>query len=113
MKAKPGEVLLFNLCGHGNFDMTAWTAYNEGKLVDYEYPEGEVAQRVAADAQGEGQYRHDGRECRGPLWCEGVSPLGEPNQSNLIARCRLTQSLLEPETRPSDARSLTPHRPRS
>ncbi|CAK0906258.1 unnamed protein product [Prorocentrum cordatum] len=46
-KAKPGEVLLFNLCGHGHFDMTAWTAYNEGKLVDYEYPEGEVAMALA------------------------------------------------------------------
>jgi tryptophan synthase beta chain len=32
------RVILFNLSGHGNFDMTAYQAYFEGKLVDYEYP---------------------------------------------------------------------------
>lgn len=46
-KAKEGEVILFNLCGHGHFDMTAWTAFNEGKLKDYEYPEGEIAMALA------------------------------------------------------------------
>lgn len=39
-KAK-GEkrVILFNLSGHGNFDMGAYEAYLNGKLEDYEYPE--------------------------------------------------------------------------
>jgi tryptophan synthase beta chain len=38
-KAK-GEkrVILFNLSGHGNFDMTAYESYLGGKLEDYEYP---------------------------------------------------------------------------
>src|SRR5581483_8693407 len=38
-KAK-GEkrVILFNLSGHGNFDMGAYEAYINGKLEDYEYP---------------------------------------------------------------------------
>ncbi len=38
-KAK-GEkrVILFNLSGHGNFDMSAYQAYFAGNLVDYEYP---------------------------------------------------------------------------
>jgi tryptophan synthase beta chain len=38
-KAK-GEkrVILFNLSGHGNFDMGAYEAYLAGKLEDYEYP---------------------------------------------------------------------------
>jgi tryptophan synthase beta chain len=38
-KAK-GEkrVILFNLSGHGNFDMGAYEAYLGGKLEDYEYP---------------------------------------------------------------------------
>ncbi len=38
-KAK-GEkrVILFNLSGHGNFDMSAYEAYLSGKLQDYEYP---------------------------------------------------------------------------
>jgi len=45
--AQPGQVILFNLCGHGHFDMTAWTAFNEGRLVDYEYAEEEVAMALA------------------------------------------------------------------
>ena len=38
-KAK-GEkrVILFNLSGHGNFDMGAYEAFFSGKLEDYEYP---------------------------------------------------------------------------
>ena len=28
------EVILFNLCGHGHFDMSAYSAYFAGKLVD-------------------------------------------------------------------------------
>jgi tryptophan synthase beta chain len=31
-------VILFNLCGHGHFDMQAYTDYFAGKLQDYEYP---------------------------------------------------------------------------
>ncbi|PWH16075.1 MAG: TrpB-like pyridoxal phosphate-dependent enzyme [Anaerolineae bacterium] len=36
------RVILFNLSGHGNFDMSAYQAYLEGKLEDYSYPEEEV-----------------------------------------------------------------------
>ncbi|MCX6035099.1 MAG: TrpB-like pyridoxal phosphate-dependent enzyme, partial [Chloroflexi bacterium] len=38
-KAK-GEkrVILFNLSGHGHFDMTAYQSYLNGELVDYEHP---------------------------------------------------------------------------
>jgi len=32
------EVILFNLCGHGHFDMLAYDEYFEGKLPPYEYP---------------------------------------------------------------------------
>jgi tryptophan synthase beta chain len=42
-KARPGQTVLFNLCGHGNFDMTAWTDYNEGRLVDHAFPEDAIA----------------------------------------------------------------------
>ena len=37
---KNGEkrVILFNLSGHGNFDMSAYQSYLSGQLVDYEYP---------------------------------------------------------------------------
>ncbi len=37
------RVILFNLSGHGNFDLTAYDAYRAGKLQDYDYPEEEVA----------------------------------------------------------------------
>lgn len=33
------RVILFNLSGHGNFDMAAYQAYFSGSLQDYEYPE--------------------------------------------------------------------------
>lgn len=33
------RVILFNLSGHGHFDLTAYEAYLSGKLQDYEYPE--------------------------------------------------------------------------
>jgi tryptophan synthase beta chain len=38
-KAK-GEkrVILFNLSGHGHFDMSAYESYLKGDLEDYEYP---------------------------------------------------------------------------
>jgi predicted alternative tryptophan synthase beta-subunit len=32
------RVILFNLCGHGHFDMSAYDAYLAGELEDYEYP---------------------------------------------------------------------------
>ena len=41
------RVILFNLCGHGHFDMAAYDAYFAGKLQDYEYP----AEAVAAAQQ--------------------------------------------------------------
>ncbi len=33
------KVILFNLSGHGHFDMSAYEQYFAGKLEDYEYPE--------------------------------------------------------------------------
>ncbi len=32
------RVILFNLCGHGHFDLTAYERYLNGSLEDYEYP---------------------------------------------------------------------------
>jgi tryptophan synthase beta chain len=38
-KAKDEKrVILFNLSGHGNFDMAAYESYLSGKLEDFEYP---------------------------------------------------------------------------
>ncbi len=36
------KVILFNLSGHGHFDMYAYEQYFSGKLEDYEYPEKEI-----------------------------------------------------------------------
>ncbi|MCX7031591.1 MAG: pyridoxal-phosphate dependent enzyme, partial [Spirochaetes bacterium] len=33
------KVILFNLSGHGHFDMSAYEQYFAGKIEDYEYPE--------------------------------------------------------------------------
>lgn len=41
------ETILFNLCGHGHFDMQAYIDYHAGKLKDYEYPEEEIAMALA------------------------------------------------------------------
>ena len=32
------RVILFNLSGHGHFDLTSYHAYNSGKLENYQYP---------------------------------------------------------------------------
>ncbi len=41
------ETILFNLCGHGHFDMQAYMDYFSGKLVDQKYDEGELAMALA------------------------------------------------------------------
>jgi tryptophan synthase beta chain len=41
------ETILFNLCGHGHFDMQAYMDFQAGKLKDYEYSDGEVAMALA------------------------------------------------------------------
>lgn len=41
------EVILFNLSGHGHFDMQAYTDYMAGDLHDYEYNDQEVAMALA------------------------------------------------------------------
>jgi len=41
------RTVLFNLCGHGHFDMQAYIDYAAGKLQNYEYPAEEVALALA------------------------------------------------------------------
>lgn len=41
------KTILFNLCGHGHFDMQAYIDYHAGKLIDYEYPDEEIAMALA------------------------------------------------------------------
>ncbi len=44
-----GEVktIFISLSGHGHFDLVAYDQFNDGKLVDYEYPEELVKQSLA------------------------------------------------------------------
>ncbi len=41
------KTIVFNLCGHGHFDMGAYDAYFSGKLEDYEYPEELIKKSLA------------------------------------------------------------------
>lgn len=41
------ETILFNLCGHGHFDMTAYQKYFAGELTDETYDEKELAMALA------------------------------------------------------------------
>jgi len=41
------KAILFNLCGHGHFDMQAYTDYFAGKLTDQSYDEQELAMALA------------------------------------------------------------------
>jgi tryptophan synthase beta chain len=51
LKAKESgekKVILFNLCGHGHFDMSAYEAFLGGQLEDYDHPEHEIEAAMAA-----------------------------------------------------------------
>ncbi|WP_026369329.1 TrpB-like pyridoxal phosphate-dependent enzyme [Kallotenue papyrolyticum] len=41
------RAILFNLCGHGHFDMQAYIDYQAGRLQDYDYPAEEIAMALA------------------------------------------------------------------
>jgi tryptophan synthase beta chain len=46
-EGKP-RVILFNLSGHGHFDLSSYDAYLTGKLRDFEYPSEEIERSMAA-----------------------------------------------------------------
>jgi tryptophan synthase beta chain len=41
------KTIVFNLCGHGHFDMAAYETYLSGKLTDYEFSESEMEESLA------------------------------------------------------------------
>lgn len=45
------RTILFNLCGHGHFDMAAYDSYLSGQMVDYELPQAEI-ERALRDLEG-------------------------------------------------------------
>jgi tryptophan synthase beta chain len=51
LKAKAAgeaKTIVFNLCGHGHFDLQAYADFQAGKLEDYAYPEAKVEKSLAA-----------------------------------------------------------------
>jgi tryptophan synthase beta chain len=42
------RTIVFNLSGHGHFDLAAYDAYLHGDLKDYEYPAKAIEQALAA-----------------------------------------------------------------
>ncbi|MBU0574303.1 MAG: TrpB-like pyridoxal phosphate-dependent enzyme [Candidatus Margulisiibacteriota bacterium] len=40
--AREGTVIVFNLSGHGHFDLAAYDAFLSGEIKDYEYPEADI-----------------------------------------------------------------------
>ncbi len=51
-EAGTGRTILFNLCGHGHFDMQAYSDYFAGKLIDRDYEESELAMELAMALAG-------------------------------------------------------------
>jgi tryptophan synthase beta chain len=47
-EAGEARVILFNLCGHGHFDLAAYEKHLAGTLEDYEYPKEQVEAALAA-----------------------------------------------------------------
>jgi len=47
-EAGEARVILFNLCGHGHFDLSAYERYLTGTLEDFEYPAERVAEALAS-----------------------------------------------------------------
>ena len=45
------ETILFNLCGHGHFDMQAYMDYSAGKLTDQKYDESRAGDGAVRPAQ--------------------------------------------------------------
>ena len=46
-EAGEARVILFNLCGHGHFDLSAYERYLDGTLEDFEYPRERVEAALA------------------------------------------------------------------
>jgi tryptophan synthase beta chain len=47
-EAGESRVILFNLCGHGLMDLSAYDAYFAGQLTDYDLPEAEIQKALEA-----------------------------------------------------------------
>ena len=46
-EAGEAKTILFNLCGHGFFDLSAYDSYLSGSMQDYEHPQSEIEAALA------------------------------------------------------------------
>ena len=44
--AEPGKVIVFLYSGHGLLDLSSYEAYLQGKLVNYAYPDEDIAKAL-------------------------------------------------------------------
>jgi len=51
------KAIVFNLCGHGHFDMAAYDTFFAGQLVNYEYPAEKVEAALAELPEVPAKYR--------------------------------------------------------
>jgi tryptophan synthase beta chain len=45
-EAGEARTILFNLSGHGYFDMAAYDAYQAGRLVNHEHPQAQIEESL-------------------------------------------------------------------
>jgi tryptophan synthase beta chain len=51
LKAKEAgdeKTIVFNLCGHGHFDLSAYEDFRAGELADFELPDEQIDESLAA-----------------------------------------------------------------
>ena len=75
-KEGKAETILFNLSGHGHFDMQAYINYFDGKLVDQNYDENELAMALAGCRALRRTCRGAGRTARGKHMIEPYNAVG-------------------------------------
>jgi hypothetical protein len=96
-------VILFNMCGHGHFDLTAYQRYLDGTLEDYEYPrEKSRSARGAPAGSRSAMPRLACWSCGRQI--HSVAPL-----ESLFAeerRCHRCGASLNPERRDAERRSM-------
>ena len=81
------ETILFNLCGHGHFDMQAYMDYFAGNLQDLDYDEADLGDGARRPAEREGGLS-ERRAIRDRPWQKGGAPGGALHVGTIPAHLR-------------------------
>ena len=81
-EAGESKVIAFNLCGHGHFDLQAYRSFQDGQLVNYEYPQSASPRRWRSHPRSadRGVDTSSGRRDRGGFLNE-LAPVSASRQS--------------------------------